>query len=77
MTSKQISQAIYEALSEIDFQNFNMCQQISELTEDFENGSIEPEDLKDEIESALDNEDFGEYLAAKVVASLVKSIQSE
>ena len=77
MTSKQISQAIYEALSEIDFQDFDMCHQISELTEDFENGSIEPEDLKDEIAEILDNEDFGEYFAAKVVASLVKSIQSE
>lgn len=77
MTAQQANYQIEQALADCSFEEWDICRQLAQLHEDYEDGSLEKDNLESEIESILEDGDIGEYLVNKIKERLVTTIQSE
>ena len=77
MTAQQANYQIEQALADCSFEGFDICHQLAQVHEDYENGSLEKDSVDHEVESILEDGDIGAYLVNKIKERLVTAIQSE
>ena len=77
MTTRQISQEIDQALANVNFQDWDFCDQLSALFDDVVGGTVDDESIESEVEELLGIADVGNYLFDKIKNALVKAIKNE
>lgn len=78
MTSRQIAHEIDQALAECGFEDWDVCDQLSSLTDDLDDSTIDNESVETEVEALIDEaDDIGDFLANKIKEKLVGAIQSQ
>ena len=77
MTSRQIAHEIDQVLAECNFEDWDVCDQLSSLTDDLEDGTIDDESVETEVEALIDEANIGDWIVNKIKERLVARIQSQ